>query len=400
MKQRRKLLSIAVLLGVAGCDINFTTQYDRIEERTVRPLAFIYDNHGLPEAAPGDTVTYRMYFAGEPVHSIKLTATTSLVINSFGTDTFADTSSIDKYAIPGSYAAFFGGETDSASIRFVVPADIISSQFDEDATIGSLLPANIADSMLPEPLRAMKPSDIIRTIEALGSGFSGDSAELLSTLIPDSIAAALPAVLQALTVSMKLFATINDRYRVESTLTVRYNSRFAALLPDLPVNRAPRIDGANCYRIRSDRPFFDPAIDSNDIDTVFRLYPATDTIVIDTGFHYFFAADTSSASFDSGFSLTDPSHRRRPEEWQSEWFFQSDSAVGNTPPTSLMTLDNAFGGQSVELQPSLDTRLVNFNLWLVTRDNFLGEKLRPVGIDIRCIEGTFRYTDAYKKQHP
>lgn len=392
--------ALAALPFIFGCGFEFTSQYDRIEERTVRPLAFVYDNKGLAEAAPGDTVTCKMYFAGEQVRSIRLTATTSLIINSFGADTFADTFPLDKYAVPGSYTEFFGGKTDSARIRFVVPADIISSRFSDDATIGSLLPAGIADSLLPEQLRSMKPSDIITIIEALGSrGIPAGEAAVLPAINPDSVAAALPALFQALTVSMKLFATVNDRYRIESTLAIRYNSRFSALLPALPVNHPPAISWVRCYRVRGDRAIFDPVIDSGSVDTVFELFPAAQPILIDMGYHYFLVADSAAASLDSGFSLTDRSFRRRPEQLRYEWFFQYDGSIVGVSPDSLMTLDNAFGGPSVELLPSLDTKLTEFNLWLVTRDSFLGEKLRPVGIDIKCIEGAFVYSEAYRKRH-
>ena len=399
MKPKRRLVFAALPLLV-GCGFTFTTQYDRIEERTVRPLAFIYDDRGFAEAAPGDTVTCRMYFAGLPVRSIRLTATTSLIVNSFGADTFADTVSLDTYAVPGSYTEFFGGETDSARIRFVVPADIISRQFGDDATIGSLLPAGISDSLLPEQLRSTKPSDIIRIIEAFGNGgILPANAALPPGVIPDSVVAALPAIFQALTVSMKLFATVNDRYRVESTLTVRYNSRFSALMPALPVNHPPAITWIRCYRVRGDRATFDPVIDSASVDTVFNLFPAAQPVLIDTGYHYFLVADSAAASLDSGLSLTDRSLLRRPEQLRYEWFFQYDSSVAGVPPDSLMTLGNAFGGPSVELLPSLDTKLTTFSLWLVTRDSFLGEKLRPVGIDLKCIEGSFSYSEAYQKRH-
>jgi hypothetical protein len=400
MRHVRGFFCIAGLLGAAGCGIDFTTQYDRIEERTVRPLAFVYDNHGFAEAAPGDTVTCRMYFAGEPVQSIRLTTTTSLVINSFGTDTFADTVSLDKYAVPGSYAEYFGGATDSAVIRFVVPADIISRQFSSDATIGSLLPPNIADSVLPEPLRSIKPSDLIALIESFGNGSTPAGAPpVLPALLPDSVAVALPAVFQALTVSMKLFATVNNRYRMESTFTIRYNSRFAAQLPTLPVNRPPEVNWVRCYRVRTGATLFDPVADSATIDSVFELSPGIQTVVIDTGYRYFLVADSAVASLDSGFSVTDRSSARRPEQLRYEWFFQYGDSVAGVPPDSLMTLDNGFGGPVIELLPSLDTRLSRFNLWLVTRDSFLGEKLRPVGFDILCIQGMFSYTDAYRSRH-
>jgi hypothetical protein len=385
--------SLAVLL--LGCGIDFSTRYDRIEESRVRPLAFVYDHEGYAEAAPGDTVSLRGYFAGERVTSIDWTVSTTLIVNQFGTDTFADTVAFDRYMVPGSYHEYFGGITDSVRFNFVVPDDLVRSRFSDDMTIAGLLPPGVADTLLPGSVREMTPASLIDLIEVFGSGDLPSG----SFTLPDSIAAMIPVLLQAFTVNMKVFARINGHYLVESTFTVRYNTRLHRNLPSVPVNRNPVIEWIRCYRLRKDPAVFDPVHDGGLVDTVFRLFPENDTIVIDAGYHYFFAADSGTAALDSGLSLTDPSHRRRPEQLSYEWFYQNADTIPGQQFDSLMLLDNAFRGTSVTLLPSFDVRLRHFNLWLVSYDGFLGEKFRPVGFALYCINGTFAYTDAYRNLH-
>jgi hypothetical protein len=173
------LLAVVAITLFIGCGVEFATRYDRIEDDRVRTLAFVYDNNGLAEGAPGDTVHFSAYFSGEEVSSVEFTISTSLVINQFGNDTFADTVSFDRYIIPGTYKEFFGGVTDSLTFDFIVPKDIIRKQFSEDETIGELLPPGIPDTLLTEEIRDIKPLTIITTIES----FSGELPD-----IPDSAA--------------------------------------------------------------------------------------------------------------------------------------------------------------------------------------------------------------------
>ena len=392
------LLILPVLLP--GCGINFSTRYDRVEENRVRPLAFVFDNRGFAEGAPGDTVACTAYFAGETVQTIEWTVATSLVIDQFGRDTFADTVSLDKYLLPGSYDEHYGGATDSVRFRFVLPPDIIRNQFSADQTIADLLPAGVADSLLPETVRALSPSALIDLVELFAGGVDTAAVTAPPTVnLPDSVVAMLPVLLQAFTVDMKLFARVNGSYRVESTFTVRYNTRLHRLVPGIPVNRNPVVEWIRCYRVTKNPVVFDPLADRNIIDTVFRLFPETDTILIEPGYHYFFVADSAVASRDSAVSLTDPALQRRPEELSYEWFFENADAGFGGATDSLMLLENAFRGPSVTLLPSVDVRLRDFTLWLVTYDSFLGEKLRPTGFSFRTVHGSFTYSDVYRKEH-
>ncbi|MBN1308905.1 MAG: hypothetical protein JXA18_13365 [Chitinispirillaceae bacterium] len=405
MELLKRVIAVAIIL-TTGCGVEFSTRYDRIEGNRVRPLAFVYDNHGLAEGAPGDSVWCTAYFAGEPVTSIDFSIATSLIMNQFGRDTFADTVSLDRYMVPGTRREFFGGETDSIRFQFVVPETIVRDQFAENATIGSLLPPGITDDVLPDSVRAIKPSAIIDVIEGLFAGelpsdfMQGlpDTAAM-GGMNPQTVASLLPMLLQVLTVDMKLFATINNFYRMESIFSVRYNSRFTALIPAIPVNHNPAVGWIRCCRIKGDNLIFDPTADSALIDTIYELFPGRDTIQVDVGYRYFLVADTAPALLDSGFSLTDSTLKRDVEEISYEWFFENSDTAAAMSLDSLVTLGVDLNGLSVELLPSVDTRLTRFNLWLVTYDDFFGERLRPVGFEVKCIDGVFGYSDAYIKRY-
>jgi len=394
-----KLKYVAALLSLLaiGCGMEFATHYDRVEENRVRNLAFVYDNGGLAEGAPGDTVKCAVYFAGEEVRNVRLDVTTSLISSFFGSDTFADTVSFNRYIVPGTMEQLLGGNTDSIRFEFVVPEDIIRRQFSGALSIKELLPAGVSDTLLPAAVMSLKPSDIIEVIETIAADASFGTVSM--QLLPDSVAEVFPAILQLLTVKMKVFATINNHYRVESTFNVRYNSRFNSALPHVPVNRNPEVGWVKCYRIKGEKVVFDPVEDRDLINAVYDIFPGNDTVVIDVGYHYYFVADSAVASRDSGYSLTGSSRDREPETMVYEWFYQMEDTIAGRPLDSLMVLDNSFGGPSVELLPSLDYRLRNFSLWLVTRDSFLGEKYRPVGFAITCMHGVFSYTEAYKNRH-
>lgn len=385
-----KLLSVMMCLSgliLIGCGIDFSTRYDRVEENRVRTLAFIYDNNGLAEGAPGDTVLCTVYFAGEPVETIDFTVSSSLIINQFGVDTFADTVSLSRYLVPGTYKEYFGGTTDSVQFQFVVPEDVIRDQFADDATIGSLLPPGVADTVLPDIFRGIKAVDIIDTIESMTER---------PAVVPEAVVASL---LQVLTVTMKLFATANGTYRMESTFSVRYNARLASFIPGIPMNHNPEVRWVRCFRTTGSIGVFDPKTHKDRIDTVFNLYPQGDTILVDNGYQYFLVADSTPEIVDSGYSITDSTFTPEPEQLSYEWFYENSETETDVDLDSLMALNNSFGGPSVELLPPLRPEFERFSLWLVVYDEFLGEKLRPVGFDLKCISGTYRYSAAYVKRH-
>ncbi len=387
-----------------GCGIDFSTRYDRIEENRVRPLAFVYDNNGLAEASPGDSVWCTVYFAGEQVNTIDFSITSSLIINRFGRDTFADTVSLDRYLIPETYMEFFGGETDSVKFRFIVPAEIIRNHFARYQDIGSLFPPSVSDTVVPKTLRDIKPSEIIDVIELLTAGeISSESVSNpfnIATYDTDiqNIVTFLPMLLQVFTVNIKIFALVNNHYLTESTFSVRYNSRLAGIIPAIPVNHNPSIDWIRCCRVKSNKLLFDPIKDSALIDTVYELYPGCDTIQIDTGYRYFLAADTLQF-IDSCFSITDSAMSRQPERFSCEWFFQNSGTSQDMSVDSLVSLGVNFTGSSIEITPPVDTRLRRVNIWLVMYDSFLGERLRPVGFSLKGVRCIFSYSDEYVKKY-
>ena len=72
-----------------------------------------YSITGDWQRAPGDTVDLHAYFAGEEVNRIQWTISTTVLLGSFGVDTYYDVISLQSLVVPGSYMEYSGGLTDS-----------------------------------------------------------------------------------------------------------------------------------------------------------------------------------------------------------------------------------------------------------------------------------------------
>ena len=57
----------------------------------------------------------------------------------------------------------------------------------------------------------------------------------------------MPLLLQALSVTMKIFSYVNDKCKVESDFTIRYNSTIRYLNSSVQVNRNPVIEWMKLY---------------------------------------------------------------------------------------------------------------------------------------------------------
>jgi len=94
------LIALCVILHISCVD-PFSTRYERIDADRVRPIALVFEP---AEAAPGDTVTMNVWFAGEPVTDLNWTASFDYIFNQFGIDTALDTFSLvsSMYYVAGS----------------------------------------------------------------------------------------------------------------------------------------------------------------------------------------------------------------------------------------------------------------------------------------------------------
>jgi hypothetical protein len=402
-----RLTPVMILPMAVLCGIQFPTRYERVEDDRVRTLAFVFDNKTLAESAPGDTVTLHSYFSGERVSSIRWTMATQVVTDVFLGDTFGDTVSMEGYMVPGRYREHFGGATDSAVFDFVVPRDVITAHFSGGATVAGLMPPGIPVP-LPEPLASMPASALIAALDSIAGMLPARAAELpayppyqqlTSVLAGAGLGLeALEPLLQMSSVTVKVLASVNFKYRVESELTVRYNSRFHVLEPAIRVNRNPAVEWVSVVRLMKDSSalFFDPLRDTGKIDAVFPLNAAGDTVPIDEGYRYFLVCDSAAASLDSGRSLTGGVAGR--EDLLYRWFFRNDDHVAGVPLDSLVGIQQSMFN-SAALLPPVDTRMTHFTLWLVARDQFLGERLRPAGFAFLSRECVLSYSDAYLRAH-
>ena len=387
--------------------VQFPTRYDRVENNLVRPLTFVYDNHTLAEGSPGDTITLHSYFAGEHVTSIDWTIATQVLAGGFGIDTFGDTVSLSTYTVPGSYHEYFGGNTDSATLDFVISADIIRKQFASSATVMSLLPAQTV-SLIPPSIASEPLQILVDALDDIASKIPNQIADLpydpayqwlTTTLQNGGLGIAdLEPLLQIFSINIKIFALVNGKYHVESTYTVRYNDKYHYLDSRIPVNHNPVINWVEVCRLKkgASSSSFDPIADANEIDTIFRLDTANDTVPIDEGYHYFLVCDSAVASLDSGYSLTSANVQR--EDLLCDWLFRDEDQVPGIPLDSLVALGSGRSN-AVELLPPVDTRMQHFSLWLVGYDRFRGERLRPVGFTFLFRHGVFRFSEAYKNAH-
>jgi hypothetical protein len=395
------------LLITAMCGIQFPTRYDRVENTLVRPLAFVYDNHTLAEGSPGDTITLHSYYAGERVSSIDWTIAMQVLSSDFGVNIFGDPISLSTYTVPGSYHEYFGGTTDSATLDFVIPADIIRKQFASSATVMSLLPAQTV-SLIPPSIASEPVQILVDALDDIASKIPNQIADLpydpayqwLTTTLQNGGLgiAGLEPLLQIFSINIKIFALVNGKYNVESTYTVRYNDKFHFLDSRIPVNHNPVINWIEVCRLKkgASSSSFDPIADADKIDTTFRLDIANDTVPIDEGYHYFLVCDSAVASLDSGYSLTSSNVQR--ENLLCDWLFRDEDQVPGIPLDSLVALGSGRSN-AVELLPPVDTRMQHFSLWLVGYDRFRGERLRPVGFTFLFRHGVFRFSEAYKNAH-
>lgn len=386
---------ILLFLLIFSCGIEFPTRYDRIED-TLRCLAFVFDNDTLAEGAPGDTVTLRAYFAGDQIRSTKWSVSTQMLLGALtGSDTFADTIPLEQVMVPGTYHEYSTGKTDSIVFDFVVPKDIIKKTFSEVQSIKALLPSAIPDSLFGGALSNYKPIDIINLIDTLATVSQFLTPQIFENLLPiltgsnsaDSLIKYFPLLLQTFTVNMKFNLLANSDCRVKGYYSVRYNSRFSSVFPNVPVNRNPLIKSINLYTVKGNRSSFDP--DNDSYEKVTELSSTNNTIDIDTSHSYFLEVIHPDSITDIGQEFTTGSYV--PEFFHAEWFYKNETQLSEVNFDQLMSIQASQSSNIARLLPSLDKRMVDFSIWVVVYDDLYGEKFRPVGFSFRPVEGKFRY---------
>jgi hypothetical protein len=400
------LLISSALLMLIQCVDPFVTSFEEVENTKMRTIAFVYDNHGYAEGAPGDTIDFKALFAGKDVKTARWTATTSILAAQFGTDTFKDTFSLMNWIVPGTYKEALHDSvelTDTISFSFVIPQDVIKKQFTLSQRVISLIPSSTqrSSSALLDTLTIGTLFFYFDLLSALGN-LPMDSSQMqqIAMMAGDStgdLIKMLPVITQLFSTNMKIFSQVNDTEWIKSTFVIRYNTALKPLFPEISANKNPDIGWVKLVRIRGKVLSFDPLNDYPLIDSTIMLYNKNDTasyndidtIPIDDNYSYFLVADSAVSTLDSGISLT--SGNKQPEIYYYQWMYRNDDLVDNYEANKLFKLQQGFYFNVVKILPSYSAQMKHFSIWLVVYDNFLGEKYRPVGFQVKEIRGYFKY---------
>ncbi len=389
---KKRFIIFAFLPLLFGCT-EFPTRLELIESDKIRVLEFIYDP---AEVSPGDTVLLKAVFAGKDIvpENLSWSVSFDVVVNHYGVDTAFDVQPLQ--VIPDSYV--FSERTNTIAFRFIVPQDMIRSSSSVLSDWLSVLPPE-ALSELPPEIRDLNKYQMIDIIEGLALTLESDPSvgELLAESSPEMISL-LPAVLQILTVKGRIYAQIENGYRVRSDFSVRYNSSLSAI-PGIPVNRNPVIDSVGVYKVRgSNRVSYDISEGKHQFIRLGESNgPDADiaTIRVDTGYTYFIATFTSN--FDSTLTLDGIAQGGiwRTEQHRAFWYYQFDEEeVERVAPGNYMNIINNGNGFEL-LYPPKDRRVENFTVWLEIRDKMMNEIFRPRGSALGEYYGKFTYTREY-----
>ncbi|MBD3321560.1 MAG: hypothetical protein GF350_10750 [Chitinivibrionales bacterium] len=397
-----KKIVLSILFTTLAACINFPTRFERIENNELRPITAVFSPY--PEAAPGDTISVNVHFAGNPVVAIdSLLVSFSVLDNVYGiNDTFT---TIEPVTVLDSSMAL----PESISISFTIPDDAL-----DDLIEPFLATADSAIESIDPAFAALISPDII--IDQLNNP---DTAFWSS--IPDSIAdGVLAPALEYTAKRGYFFVTARSQngtvLKSRAEFVIRFNSNFEnipTVSRAIQVNNNPQINWIGVYKVAGDDVFsFDP-LDPNFRGTyeffcffnrIDSTCPIDSVITIDTGYSYFFAADSGILVLPGGSrDTTRDSYVQQVrgsdtvvlEEYFYQWFYENmdESAL---PLDSLFVLER-FGQNSItRMYPPLDARMNHFRVWLAVYDEYFGEFFRPRGMAHARIEGVLEFTQAYK----
>lgn len=385
-----KLFTFAtiVFLSLLSCT-DFMSQYERIEDSRIRLIDFVYEP---AEAAPGDTVLCKTFFAGKEidVDDIEWRVSYKLSMNAFGFD-----SAFDEQPLPTITASCstVNAATQCFSMRFVIPKNCIAeSPLVQDDWM-SLLPQELQD-MLPEEFKAFDKKTILAVVDSLAevaASADADGRAALAAMLPESFRAQLPLLVQLLTAKIRLYAYVKNSHRIRSDYSVNYNRTFA-MLPGLPLyeNRNPKIDSIGLYRVKGiGIGDYDKNADTTEY---FPLTADGDTgieIKVKEGYTYFIEAFVSNR--DSVVTLGDMLNGEpvSVEDLSSEWLFQMDeNEMENVKANDRMNIA-PLGDLNGFFYPPRSRKIKHFTIWVQVTDSKVNVLHRSQGSMVRAIQGRF-----------
>lgn len=415
---KKILLNALCFAGIffLDCSSLFPTNYERVDAERVRVLDYIY----VPtEAAPGEVVTVFTILAGASTSiltaaEINWTVSYNVVSNSNGVDTALD---IKPLKLQDYSEKHFSFNTRCFYYTFRIPDSIVlnSKAIPEDWI--SLVPSEV-QSEIPQFISSLSKAELISLIHTMAMKAKKWSkilttnpsledsllkADTLYSLYKNRYSRYIPALLQVLTIKIRLFSNIMGVQTVRSTYSVRYNNYFK----DIPgsrvyVNNNPVIDSIGIYKVKKeDLLFFDPQENKYEFEFI-RLFRWLNVNVnIDTIPIQIIEIDKKCSYFVAGFagkadsSLTIQSALRNgpatTEGFRTQWYFQLDpKEIEGVSPYSFMNIKNR-GNFIDKLYPPLDDKIQAFTLWLEVSDSLLDEINRPQGSIVQEVQGRFKY---------
>lgn len=365
------------------------TEYDRferIEDDKLRVIAVRYEP--TADFAPGDTLTGKVYFAGNKVSSVS-DFSLAYIHNFDKNHSFPDERKIELIDtvlwLP-----------DSMQFKYRIPEDV----FVKENTLGT------SDTTTMRSI-----VDLIKMNDLSGG-------TLLESMSKDSLPS-LIAALSSLYLRPNLFFhahSVNGfDLKVNSEFIIRYNSKFPQYLP---INHNPKIKWVAVYKVPEDiskdfsplNPGLAGKFDEFFLYNEYSPEKVIDTIEIDDGYKYFLFADYGMNTYvnSSGDSIHDTTCDfveyptkdtvyTLSEQYYYKWFFQNKDNVDEVKDSLLTVGQSGSTMDLVELTPPIFTSMQHFNIWLVVYDGFGDQYNRPRGYAMRSLDGVFKYTEAYKK---
>jgi hypothetical protein len=248
-----------------------------------------------PDAAPGDTITARAYFAGKAAQRIDGYKISYSIVKP---DTFVDQR---EPAIVGKKMWL----PDSMEVSFV----IAESLFTKDATCPALAP------------------DLVDKINTLSKDTAGCAA-LTADSGPD-IQNALRLLSRESGLLFDLHSDDGATLKVQSRFLVRYNSRFRKCMdvnnnPDISAVRLYSVEGKNIKSFDPDQPDFHGRFTSQPIYDASSPESIAETLRIRDNTSYFLGPDSLHTDF-----YTNNLGIREAETIQYAYFYEMDKSIGS-----------------------------------------------------------------------
>lgn len=361
-------------------------RFERIEDDKLRVIAVRYEP--TADFAPGDTLTGKVYFAGNKVSTVG-DFSISYIHNFDKNHSFPDERKIELIDttlwLP-----------DSMEFKYRIPEDV----FVKENTLGTSDTARI------------------RSVVALIKMNDVSGGALLGSMPKDSLQSIFTQ-LSALYLRPNLFFhahSVNGYdLKINSEFIIRYNSKFPKYMP---INHNPQIKWVAVYKVPEDlstdfsphNPNLSGKFDVTYLYNEYTPEKVIDTIEIDAGYKYFLSANygvdthvnssgdtVHDTTCDFVQDSTQDSVSMLPEQYYYKWFFQNADNVDEVKD-SLLTLNNISTEPAlIELSPPVFTSMKHFKVWLVVYDGFGNQYNRPRGYATRSVNGVFKYTEAYQK---